>query len=109
MRAFVVLALAVAACGGGERSSSLPSSGRAQPGGWFDEPVECEGVIELVCAAGMVDGCLDDRTIVHACVPTDAAPGPPCEQEIALVCPDGLIDACLLAPAAAPPPNCVAK
>jgi hypothetical protein len=69
--------------------------------------IACEAELALACAEGEADGCLDARTLFHACVPAGETAGPPCEQEIAKVCPDGQIDACLATPPLASTHLCV--
>jgi hypothetical protein len=70
--------------------------------------VPCAQEVALDCPGG-VDGCLDQRTTVHACVATTAQPGPSCSQEIALECPAGEIDACLATPPAAANHLCIQR
>jgi hypothetical protein len=111
----LVAALALCACGGGNKPdprSSPPSPGPAgEPSpGPAGAPATggCAQEIALRCATG-VDGCIGNKTTEHVCVPADARPGPPCEQEIAIVCPDGQEDACLQTPRPATNHICVFK
>ena len=111
----LALSVVVAAlgCGGGNKGGDTSVSNTPGGGGTVSDPaqssVPCELEIALQCANGMIDGCLEGKTTVHACVAADAAMGPPCAQEIALECPDGQIDACLQTPASAENHICVVK
>ena len=111
MKLLSIAMLVALGCGGSKKTddTTVNSGGGGADMAAMGGGTPCAQEIALECGAGMVDGCLDGKTTMHACVASDASAGPPCEQEIAQVCPDGQIDACLQTPASAATHICVAK
>jgi hypothetical protein len=113
------LALLLAACGGSPAPApTTPVETPSTTGTTADDtgeptdsaassPKPCELEILLSCGAGMVDGCVPERTTHHVCIAEGAAGGQLCEQEIALTCDEGMTDACLTSPPLAKVHICV--
>ncbi len=101
MKRFLVLALALTACGSKPTTDTTPPTGDVSNGGSSpditpDQPVAlgCDKEIAAVCGDGAEDGCLAGKTTVHVCVAADAQPGGPCSEEVMLECTAGQYDAC---------------
>jgi hypothetical protein len=67
----------------------------------------CAAPTTMTCDAKLSDGCVGDRTTVHACVEKDAKVGGPCGDGAALTCAAGQADACASTPPLAKNHVCV--